>query len=236
MESTDGDEDARIDAERASDEDAELQREPPESATNVARAYIPSIAPSVPKGTATILLVCITWVMLYSILGDILLPNVNDNIIIPGGAVFSLIFIWVAAHVGATVAKFVNVPPLLGMLLSGLLLRNVPGGLVEALPNEWSSATRAERVVVVGRAAAASPSAIDVAGTVDAVVEGSASSTTGNRSSCTSILLPAVGRLGSLRPVLMRSVSIPHICSLSNTGIFVRFGVVRASAFFDLDG
>ena len=149
MESTDGDEDARIDAERASDEDDALQREPPESATNVARAYIPSIAPSVPKGTATILLVCITWVMLYSILGDILLPNVNDNIIIPGGAVFSLIFIWVAAHVGATVAKFVNVPPLLGMLLSGLLLRNVPGGLVEALPNEWSSATRAAGLSVI---------------------------------------------------------------------------------------
>ena len=79
-------------------------------------------------------------------------------------------------------------------------------------------------------------STTEVAGTVDAVVEGSASSTTGTRSSCTSILLPAVGRLGSLRPVLMRSVSIPHICSLSNTGIFVRFGVVRASAFFDRDG
>ena len=46
---------------------------------------------------------------------------------------FSLIFIWAAAHVGATLAKLINVPPLLGMLLSGLCLRNVPGGLVEAL-------------------------------------------------------------------------------------------------------
>ena len=82
-------------------------------------------------------------------LGRYFVPNVNDNIIIPGGAVFSLIFIWVAAHVGATVASVVNVPPLLGMLLSGLLLRNVPGGLVEALPNEWSSATRAAGLSVI---------------------------------------------------------------------------------------
>jgi NhaP-type Na+/H+ or K+/H+ antiporter len=129
------------------------QEQPPETATNIARAYIPSIAPSVPKGTATILLVFITWVMLYCVLGDILLPNVNseekDNIVIPGGAVFSLIFIWAAAHVGATMAKFMNVPPLLGMLLSGLCLRNVPGGLVEALPKEWSSATRAAGLSVI---------------------------------------------------------------------------------------
>ena len=45
------------------------QQQPPETATNIARAYIPSIAPSVPKGTATILLVFITWVMLYCVLG-----------------------------------------------------------------------------------------------------------------------------------------------------------------------
>jgi hypothetical protein len=50
----------------------EQQEQPPETATNIARAYIPSIAPSVPKGTATILLVFITWVMLYCVLGDIL--------------------------------------------------------------------------------------------------------------------------------------------------------------------
>jgi hypothetical protein len=96
-------------------QEQQQQQQPPESATNVARAYIPSIAPSVPKGTATILLVFTTWVMLYCVLGDVLLPNVNQNnvVVIPGGAVFSLIFIWAAAHVGATLAKLINVPPLL---------------------------------------------------------------------------------------------------------------------------
>ena len=89
--------------------------------------------------------------MLYCVLGDVLLPNVNQNnvVVIPGGAVFSLIFIWAVAHVGATLAKLINVPPLLGMLLSGLCLRNVPGGLVEALPKEWSSATRAAGLSVI---------------------------------------------------------------------------------------
>ena len=137
--------------EQEQEQEQEQQQQPPESATNVARAYIPSIAPSVPKGTATILLVFTTWVMLYCVLGDVLLPNVNQNnvVVIPGGAVFSLIFIWAAAHVGATLAKLINVPPLLGMLLSGLCLRNVPGGLVEALPKEWSSATRAAGLSVI---------------------------------------------------------------------------------------
>ena len=98
-----------------------------------------------------------------------------------------------------------------------------------------SSTTRAD-CVFVGGGAAGSSSATDAAGTVDAVVEGSSSSTTGARCSFTSIVLPAVGRLGSLFPVLMRSVSMPHIASFSSTGSFARFGAVRASAFFDRDG
>ena len=132
--------------------------------TNVSRAYDQyntnttnmnrQLRVQIPKGTATILMVFVTWVMLYCVLGEVFLPHTtkmkNDTeIIIPGGAVFSLIFIWAAAHIGASIAKFANVPPLLGMLLSGLLVRNVPGDLVESLPNEWSSATRAAGLSVI---------------------------------------------------------------------------------------
>lgn len=41
---------------------------------------------------------------------------------------WALFLLWVCAHVGGFVASKVNLPPLLGMLIAGIILRNIPQG------------------------------------------------------------------------------------------------------------
>lgn len=58
---------------------------------------------------------------LYLLLGRVMLP--------PGEG-WALFLLWVCAHVGGFVASKVNLPPLLGMLVAGIILRNIPQGPV----------------------------------------------------------------------------------------------------------
>ena len=58
------------------------------------------------------------WACLYFMLGDLALP---------GGVVFSMVLLWVAAVFLGARAGQVGLPPLVGMLLAGFLLRNIPG-------------------------------------------------------------------------------------------------------------
>ena len=69
--------------------------------------------------------------------------------LLPGGRAWTVLLIWVAAHVGGGVAKLAKLPPLLGMLLSGVVLVNLPGNLVEALPPTWSTALRAGALAII---------------------------------------------------------------------------------------
>lgn len=80
------------------------------------------------------LIVSVVYALLYLSIGDAFLPT---------GSAWSLYIIWVCSHFGAIVAGMCRLPPLLGMLLSGVLLKNLPIDLVEGLPKSWSSGVRA---------------------------------------------------------------------------------------------
>lgn len=65
---------------------------------------------------------------LYLLLGRAMLPPEEG---------WALFLLWVCAHVGGFVASKVNLPPLLGMLIAGIILRNIPQGHYHApLPQE----------------------------------------------------------------------------------------------------
>jgi len=74
----------------------------------------------------------IAYGVLWFLLGDVVAPG--GGVTVPNGAVWCVIFIWLGAMVSGKLAAKVNLPPLLGMLLGGMLLRNLPGELVEDLP------------------------------------------------------------------------------------------------------
>lgn len=58
--------------------------------------------------------------VLYLMLGKEMLP--------PTGKGWSLFLLWACSHIAGFVASQLNLPPLLGMLLIGLALTNLPTG------------------------------------------------------------------------------------------------------------
>ncbi|GBF89298.1 mitochondrial sodium hydrogen exchanger [Raphidocelis subcapitata] len=62
---------------------------------------------------------------------------------LPGGAPFAALLIWLSAVICADIAAWLRLPRVVGMLLGGLLLENVPNSPVAAFPPDWGSAMRA---------------------------------------------------------------------------------------------
>ena len=63
--------------------------------------------------------------------------------------VVALVLLLLAAVGGGFVAQRLRLPPLVGMLVAGLVLRNAPGELLQALPNSWSVALRLLALTVI---------------------------------------------------------------------------------------
>ena len=90
-------------------------------------------------------LICfIAWATMWAVLGDEALPGQN---------LFSLFILLVFASLaGFFVSKipFVTFPPLLGMLIAGFLLRNVPGiSVAKSINKQWSAHLRNVALVVI---------------------------------------------------------------------------------------
>lgn len=94
----------------------------------------------------TRVLICIiAWITLYSVL---------DHQVLPGGNIFGLYTVIVlASFFGFLVRIFplFKFPPLLGMLIAGFLLRNLPGPLnfVNNIDRSWSAFLRSVALVVI---------------------------------------------------------------------------------------
>ncbi|XP_070544796.1 sodium/hydrogen exchanger 9B2-like isoform X2 [Ptychodera flava] len=85
-------------------------------------------------GILYVLLVCIVWGTLWAITGEEALP---------GGNLFALFVLWVAAVLGGLLVTFIKLPPLLGMLIVGVLLRNIPYiNVAKDIEPEWSISLR----------------------------------------------------------------------------------------------
>ena len=91
---------------------------------------------------------CAFWAMLRFAFGRVMSPD-GPSVVVRGGGVWAAALIWACAHIGGAVAAALGLPPLIGMLMFGLVLRNVPGGWVEDLPERWSSDIRAAGLSVI---------------------------------------------------------------------------------------
>ncbi|KAG1663790.1 Sodium/hydrogen exchanger 9B2 [Nymphon striatum] len=88
-----------------------------------------------------IMCVILLWMSLYSIIGCQLLPE---------GHLFALFILIVCCIIGGNLISLLHFPPLLGMLVVGFLLRNVPHINVAANLNpQWASALRSIALVVI---------------------------------------------------------------------------------------
>ena len=90
------------------------------------------------------LIVLLIWAVLWSVIGQDALP---------GGNIFGIFIVIVSASLcGFLVGRvpYLHLPPLLGMLLAGFLLRNVRGiDLARHIDKRWSSTLRSMALVVI---------------------------------------------------------------------------------------
>ncbi len=64
-------------------------------------------------------------------------------------ALIALGLLLLAAVIGGALARRLRLPPLLGMLIAGLILGNLPGELLSALPESWSVALRLLALTII---------------------------------------------------------------------------------------
>ena len=90
------------------------------------------------------LIVVLIWAVLWSIIGADALP---------GGNIFGIFMVIVAASLCGFVVNnipYLHLPPLLGMLAAGFLLRNVRGiDMARHIDKRWSSTLRSMALVVI---------------------------------------------------------------------------------------
>jgi NhaP-type Na+/H+ or K+/H+ antiporter len=92
------------------------------------------------------------WGAAYSMLGQVALPGTDTiTISVRGGSVFALLaLLFTAWPAGWLVERLLRLPPLLGMLLVGILLNNVPGiSVARGLDPAWSAAVRSTALAVI---------------------------------------------------------------------------------------
>ena len=69
---------------------------------------------------------------------------------IPEGHFFALMVLIVAASIGGMIARIFKLPPLLGMMVAGFLLRNIPViGIAGNISSVWSSTLRYTVLVII---------------------------------------------------------------------------------------
>ena len=81
-----------------------------------------------PAEVLTYSLILLTlWGVSYCVLGSVALPGHHHiYVTIEGGTLFSLLVMFVVSYIAGWCVQLLYLPPLLGMLLTGVLLRNVP--------------------------------------------------------------------------------------------------------------
>lgn len=93
--------------------------------------------------TALILLI-LSWSVLWSVIG-------RD--VLPGGNIFGILTVMVFSSVGGLLVKYIprlSLPPLLGMLIAGFMLRNVPHiDFASHIDKKWSSSLRSIALVII---------------------------------------------------------------------------------------
>jgi len=100
--------------------------------------------------TYTVIVLTI-WMTCYSVFGQIALPGYQPfTITVQGGTVFALIVLVVVAWVGGWIVQQARLPPLLGMLVVGIILKNVPYiSVARGLDPAWSAALRSTALAVI---------------------------------------------------------------------------------------
>jgi NhaP-type Na+/H+ or K+/H+ antiporter len=114
------------------DETKEVATKPNGGCCGTFTAKIMALA--TPQSVARVIMAVATYVMLLFIF--------ELNYFIPYDGGFAIVVLWSSALVCGQLMAFIGMPPLLGMLIAGIALKNL-GDPVRGLPDSWAAAIRA---------------------------------------------------------------------------------------------
>ncbi|KAG1663068.1 hypothetical protein FOA52_011588 [Chlamydomonas sp. UWO 241] len=127
------------------------------------------------KNVATLTLVlCASYGTLYFLIGE--------PFSIPDGNMFAVILVWLLGHIGGFIAVQCRIPALLGMLIIGAVVVNLPGHIMYAYKPSWSSHIKAFGLATIlmrsglkidyVKAFSQSPLTVCLLGTIPVILEG----------------------------------------------------------------
>ncbi|XP_015790562.1 sodium/hydrogen exchanger 9B2-like [Tetranychus urticae] len=108
----------------------------PEEAPTIAKKCISFITEWIIRAALCVL----CWSLLWSICGPIALP--------PQSPLFSLLIIWITAYALGQCCLPFSLPPLLGMMIAGIILSNIPGNVI-VLDSKISSSLRSIALTII---------------------------------------------------------------------------------------
>ncbi|KAK3588170.1 hypothetical protein CHS0354_012235 [Potamilus streckersoni] len=93
---------------------------------------------------------CLQFVLICLQIWTVLFALTRTEALLSGN-LFSLLMLFIACVLGGYLISFIRLPPLLGMLIVGLMLRNIPGvkTIGEGIDSKWSSALRKMALTII---------------------------------------------------------------------------------------
>lgn len=85
-----------------------------------------------------IAIIALLYVFLLLMLGG---HHLYDDLL-PGGKAWAMVLIWLCSSLGGALSQAVKVPPLLGNLVAGIILKNINPDPVQAFPSVWGETIR----------------------------------------------------------------------------------------------
>lgn len=68
---------------------------------------------------------------------------------LPGNAAWCTLLLWASSLIGALIAHQIRLPRVIGMLVAGILLRNIPWSAIDAFPSKWGAQMRAGALATI---------------------------------------------------------------------------------------
>lgn len=86
--------------------------------------------------------------MLATVTYGILVFGIGDAFL-PGNPAWATVLLWASSILGAYIANILYLPRVIGMLVAGIMLQNIPWGAIDSFPDKWGVQMRAAALATI---------------------------------------------------------------------------------------
>jgi len=90
----------------------------------------------------------VAFVVLAAVVYGVLFFSIGTAFL-PGHPAWCTLLLWASSIIGASIAYQLFLPRVIGMLVAGILLQNIPWSAIDAFPSEWGTQMRAAALATI---------------------------------------------------------------------------------------